>query len=379
MGDSIRSLTVKLGYDVDTTGANIFKGSFKNLKRELNRAAGTGGFEKAFLANLARSGERIKKRSSRIFAGIAVAIAVAFAAATKAFTGFATKEQAEISLERRVGKTGLEKAKESAEATQKATGKIVKDVELLNAIAQGFDLTGDLDFILKILPVAVKESKILGKSLSETMAILVGAAKGNLEAAIPLGFSTAQLEQAKERAGVKGKDFGLETGKALVLDLISRTETQRAETFLRFTKGANAALDKVKVSANEVSNALGERLAPTVNNVVTGMDQSLTRLKDTLDKGGSVTDAWLNSFQSDAARSFINLFRDKPLNQLSQNANGNNNKTENNITIIVNESKDAKATAEEVMRKQNEAVINSSMGKTETQSLETSIQPQISR
>mgnify|MGYP000368331218 CR=1 FL=1 len=40
MPETLRSLTIKLGYDVDTTGSDIFKASFKRLKQDLNRTSG---------------------------------------------------------------------------------------------------------------------------------------------------------------------------------------------------------------------------------------------------------------------------------------------------------------------------------------------------
>ncbi len=275
MGESIRSLVVKLGFDVDTTGAGRFRSSLKDVKKALDDFK-TGKislkeFEKAFNKEFDKTGKSMKKRVKRVMLGVAAAVSAGIAMATKAFTGFATVEQARIALGSLAGEDKLKQTLDTLKKMPAELKKVTTEADLLEAVFKGYELTGDLDFILEILPFAIEKSKILGRSLSDVMGILTGAVRGDLKSAVSLGFSSAQLEQQKQFSGVQGKDYGIPVGQQIVRGLIAGVSAKTSDDFEKYTKSSVGSIDGLKAALVNAVNVSGEKNSEWLKKVVSGL------------------------------------------------------------------------------------------------------------
>ncbi len=377
MAESIRSLTVKLGYDIDTTGANIFRSNFNELQKSLRKGANLSGFAKNFNARFNEAGKSIRGNAKRVLAGIAIAIAAGVAAATKVFTGFATIEQARVSLQFRAGDKFDELIKK-IDKTREATGNVVSELDALNAFNLGADVIGDFDFLANNFGTVIKLAKVLGKDVGEVQQAFANfiSTGSNLQELVKFGFFSPEQIEALKKAGTDFSQQGLETRKALLGAKIAEGAPKLDIAFEDFSRKSRATIDRLGAAAENLTTVVGEKLAPAINETATGLANSMTRAKETLDKGGGLFGAWLESFQSDSARKFINLFKDTPL-ILSGNQQGGNVVNDNSVTNInVHGAGDPEAVARNVESKIAKKVINSSVRRTTPQSLNTTIQPE---
>lgn len=403
MAESIRSLTVKLGYDVDTTGADIFKARFKSLTSSLQSISKSlqrqlapkklikiGPLERRIklfgtrfrramrkalrlspkqFSNLEKDlaflGKKVKAGFDRIKV-IALAGAAAIAAATfKIFTGFADIEQARLSLEFRAGDR-FDEVSEKLKKIREETGGVVSELDALNAFNLGADIIGDFDFLADNFGTVIKLAKVLGKDVGEVQQAFANfiATGSNLQELVKFGFFTPQQIDALRKASTDFSQQGLETRKALLGVKIAEGAPRLQEKFNKFLDLSNASIDKFKTTVEDTTVIIGEKLNPAINDWFRGMTSMTELIKQSIKEG-----------------SFNPIIEaNKTAGQLGRPTTGpnalSNINNETTININVNGAENPKVTAEEVIKAQSKAINENNIRKLIPQSLNTNVTPQ---
>lgn len=327
MPESIRSLTVKLGYDIDTTGADIFRTRFNSLKAFLQKSAGSlkgrislrdlfgktnlSGLEKDFNTRFTKASNRMASHVKKAMLVVAAAVAAGVAAATKIFTKFAGIEQARGALEFRAG----DEFDEFIKKIDKIRGKegikgLVSELDALNALNLGADIIGDFDFLADNFETVVKLSKVLGKDVGEVQQAFANfvATGSNLQELVKFGFFTPEQLDALKKASTDFSQQGLETRKALLGTKIEEGAPRLEESFQKFTERSQANIDRLGVAAEDATVALGTNFAPSINEILKDLTDSARRFGEALNQDRGFLNAFLDSFQSTTARSIIRFF-----------------------------------------------------------------------
>lgn len=420
--ETIRSIVVKLGYEVDTTGSDIFKSRFESFQKALEQIAENtrkslkpkkmfpiGPLEKRvrlmgkrlrrqirkslrispanfkklesdlkFISTVVKKG--FDKAKTVAIAG-GVALAGALAAGAKVFTGFATVEQARGSLEFRAGDQFDEILKKIDEVRgMKGIKGLISELDTLNAINLGADIIGDLDFIVGNFETVVKLAKVLGKDVGEVQqAFSTFIATGtNLQELVKFGFFTPEQIDALSKASTDFSQQGLETRKQLLSGKIEEAKPRLDENFEKFTKRSQATIDRLGVATEDTIKIIGEKLNPAINKIVNGLTISVDKYREELKKSGSFIDAYTKSFNSDIAKKFISFFG----GVTSDNGPSTNVQDNSTTTVNINGSNLSKEEMAEAVRtgiaKDAKKVIQSSARKNVPQALNTTIIPNVS-
>jgi len=384
MAESIRSLTIKLGYDVDTTGANMLKSSFSNLQKSLNRLS----------SNYERSINKMGKANRRfvVTAGDLVNAVKKIASVGKAvFTAFADIQQARVTLAFRTSKEEADKLIKRIAAITQATGGYVSQIDALNAVSFGGNITGQMDFFINNLEKIIKLSKVSNVDFKEASAAIAQF--------ITTGQGLDRLVEFKIISAAQKEAFEVSGAAKLIGQQGIRARTAQAQEFLdigaprvelffkEFQKTGGAAIDQLKTSVEDTNILVGEVLNPAIVELVTGLKDSTNNFKNALKKNSSFVDAWTASFNSEAARSIIKLFGGVTGDQVQQNSvnpitnnrqqtNQQTNVTDQSTTVInVNGAGDPEKVAKKVMDETNKKVIQNSLRRTIPQALNTTIIP----
>jgi len=322
MAESIRSLTVKLGYDVDTTGADIFKARFKTLAADAKRTADIlerafkpktkgkvtkGPLEqridrlnrkiKIFKRNLARSfkidkgiQKDLKFAGDKLKAGfdnlkvIALAGAAAIAAASvKVFTNFADIQQAKLTLAFRTSESQASSFIEKIGKITKETGGLVTQLDAINAVSFGGNITDQTQFFVDNLSKIIKLSKVAGidfREASDAIARFIETGSG-LDDLVKFEIISATQKEAivksKSQGAIGAQGIASRTSQ---VGGFLREGAPRVDTFFeKFTKTGNATIDKLKANAEELTVLVGEKLNPSVNSYVTTIINGISLLR----------------------------------------------------------------------------------------------------
>jgi hypothetical protein len=403
MAESIRSLTVKLGYDIDTTGADIFKARFKRVADDTKRIADR--LDKAFQPKPAKRAikgplekrlDRLNKKintfkqnlkkafkidkgiendlklvANKVKAGfdkikvVALAGAAAVAAAgAKVFTGFADIEQARVALEFRAG-DDFEQLSNRINKVREETGGVVSELDALNAFNLGADVIGDFDFLADNFGTVIKLAKVLGKDVGEVQQAFATfiASGSNLQELVKFGFFTPEQIDALKKASTDFSQQGLETRKTLLGAKISEGAPRLQESFNDFLTKSNATLDRLTTNLEDTTVIVGKKLNPVINDFVGRLDQITTKIKTAvtgLEPGQRFT------VPTGASRAGVGA----PTLQ-------DNSTTTNNITV--NGAGDPELVAAEVEKKMSRKIIQNSIRKEIPQSLNTTVQPAVNQ
>jgi hypothetical protein len=382
MAESIRTLTIKLGYDVDTTGANILKSSFVNLQKSLDRLS--TNYEKS-IGNMGKANRRFV-----ITAGdLANGIKKIFDVGKKVFVAFADIQQARVTLAFRTSQEEADNLIKRVGEITKATGGYVSQLDALNAVSFGGNMTGQMSFFIDNLDKIIKLSKVAGtdfKETSDAIANFITTGQG-LDRLVEFKVITAAEREAIElsgMAGIIGKEgITARTGRAERFLEVGAPRVEKS--FLEFQKTGGAALDQLNTSAENLNIVVGQKLNPVVTDVVKDMTRFLNSVKkgtlisDRLAETGEQFDKDLNK-----VKSFFGVGKkngvDKSVTSQITNRNSQTSQqtsiTDQSTTVInVNGAGDPEKVAKKVMEENNRKVIQSSLRKTTPQSLNTSIIP----
>jgi len=381
--ESIRSLIAELGFEVDTTQADLFNKKFRDLTVNVNQFAG----------NYERGLSRIKKSNSGFVttAGdVANGIKTIGRAASNVFRGFAGVEQARGALEFRA-KTANKDFQEilsSVEKIRKETGGVVSELDSLNALNVGADLTGNFDFLIDNFSDVIKLAKILGKDVGDvqrTFAEFV-ATGSNLQELVKFGFFRREQLEALEKAGTSLTPLGQRTRVTVLEGLVERRRPDIEEGFSKFLTKSNATIDRFTASAEEATKVIGEKLNPAINKAA----ETLSKSTDNFTKEFKKTGDFLKSLEEGSetelgksifrglqnAKDFLsfgdssggstsNISNVRTVNNRQQNIGGNTNQNvvnqTNNITIQGNNGgadETAKSVRDELGKQIRAAQVN---------------------
>lgn len=305
MAESIRSLVATLGYEVDTTGADRFNSSFNKLNSSINRLGG----------NYSKSVDKMKATNSRfvVTAGDLVnAIGKVASAGKEVFLAFADIQQARVTLAFRTSREEADSLINRVGEVTKATGGVVSQLDALNAITFGGNITDQMDFFINNLDKIIKLSKVAGKDFKETsdaIAQFIATGQG-LDRLVELEVITARQKEALEVSGTAetlGKQ-GISARAAQAQVFLERGAPRVEEFFKEFQKTGGAAVDQLRTAIEDTNIIIGEKLNPAVTKLATGLKDSTNNFREALEKNGSFIDAWTASFNSDAAKAVIKLF-----------------------------------------------------------------------
>lgn len=398
--ETIRSLIVKLEYDVDSTGADRFKSSFKQLSDSINRLASNveknlspkklvkiGPLErrvrllgkrfkkslrqalrlspsqfKALESDLKFIGKNVKKAFDKAKVAALAGAAALAAVVTKSFKGFANVEQARLALEFRVG-DGFEEVLERINKVRESTGNVVSELEALNALNLGVDIAGDLDGLIDNFDDVIKLSKILGKDVGEVQQAFATfiTTGSNLQELVKFGFFTPEQIEALQKQGTDLGAQGISARRTQLQAKIQERQPEIQEKFNRFLSLSNATLDRLGTSAEDASKAIGERLNPAINEAAKTLTGAFDDIRRRLEKGESLFDALT-----------------APGGAKNKEGTTNQNQNISNVTNITNNVSgvsDPEQAAAEVERKLAKKINQNTQRRTVPQSLNTTIQP----
>lgn len=284
--ESVRSLLATLGFELDSTKADQFEARFKKLESTIGTIAkridsfkpkfdGPGGAKKG-----KKFGNRIKKAflkalkldkglpgfTKSLRAGLGKAFkfariaAIAGAAAIVATVGkgllkFTDVQGAKFALRFQAENLGVDfdKILEKLKDVREETGNVVDELDTLQALNVGFQLTGNFENVAENMASVIKFASVLNKDLSEVQQtfsefVLTG---GNLADLKKFGFfDQAQIEALKKA----GTGFGpiAERERTRLLDVKIAEQIDRLNKAFKEFGGTNAAfIAKMKVLASE--------------------------------------------------------------------------------------------------------------------------------
>lgn len=385
MAESIRRLTVSLGYDIDMTGANTFKSSLGNLSKALDRLS--DNYDKS-IKKMGSSNKRFV-----ITAGDVVnAIKKVARQGKKVFLAFADIQQARVSL---AFKTSQKEAdvfiKKIADIT-KATGGYVSQIDALNAVTFGGNITDDTEFFVRNLDKIIKLSKVANKDFKETSAAIAQfiATGSGLDQLVDLRIISASEKDRIERT----KTAGLLTKQGISARAVQAqgfltAGSPRADTFFKeYQKTGGASIDQMATSAENFNIAIGERLNPAITYAANGIKTYTDRLDKVLKKEGFSKEFFGNVLgdpEDKDARKFFGtsydfFFKNPPANKQGiRSSAGQSTVTDNSVTnITVNGVGDAESVANKVIAKKAKKIIDNSVMRTPAQSQPEIRQPKTS-
>ncbi len=301
--ESIRSLLATLGFEVDTTGADQFEARFKKLEssvREVSKriSAFDPKFKKNRAPNRARKlGEKIKKsffkglrvkpggfdrftrsiksgisKSFRVARIAAVAGAAAIAATIgKGLFKFTDVESAKASLRFQAENLEIDfdKILEQLEKVKENTKGVVDELDILQALNVGFQLTNNMEDVAENMEQVIKFSKVLNKDVAEVQQLIssfvtTGATTGLRQ----MGFYTQQELEAIKRSGT-GFETLSESARTKIINEKLAEQISRLEAAFKKYEGTNAAfIAKSKTIVGEGLITLGGEITTKVREVI---------------------------------------------------------------------------------------------------------------
>jgi hypothetical protein len=207
--EKVRGLLAELGFDFDPSGAEKFKKTFDDLKKQLksaNKDFDAFTFEKFFNSLNRDFRSRSKILSTTMKANLAlVAIEVGRMAKDvlgQTFRAFATKEEAEFLIQTKIGEEGLENIKKSISGIKPEAKGMIKEIDILNASYQALLTSGEkgvslvLGNIERIAMSAVQTQTSFGDVASRIIQFYL---QGGIENLKNLGFTPEQVQEMQKR------------------------------------------------------------------------------------------------------------------------------------------------------------------------------------
>jgi hypothetical protein len=380
-------------------------------------------FEKDFGSKFKAATGRMASVAKKALAVVAVAIAAGVAAATKIFTGFATIEGARGVIEFRVGEDNIEDTLKRIDDIREKTGNLVSELDALNAINIGANMTGDIDFVIDNFETVIKLSKVLGKDVDEVQRAFSTFIKtgANLDELVAFEFFKVEEIDALKKASTDFSQQGLETRKSLLSGKISKGEEKLDVNFAKVLKRSQATLDRLSTVTEDTVVVLGEKLNPGINKAAQEITGVIDKFKKDIESGESVGEALLKfvkfvsgfsgELDFDEAGNIIkkkdekekddkgffgikqgflrNIFGDPnagllgaavgSTKQSQVNTTNKQGDTTNNTTFNITEAKNPEETARAVESKMASRIIKNSQRRETPQALNTTVQPAVSK
>ena len=369
--ETVRSLVASLGFEVDTSGADKFKKTFKDLTISVRNTSGelsNISFDE-FIKNYSKGFEGAANKVSKRVKAAALGIATAASAALyKGFTFFTDKEAAALSLRYRLKMneddfTALEKKLDKA---REKTGGVVDSLEILNALHVARGASSDISFFVNNLEDLIKSAKVSNITVPQAFSSIASAIKsGDLSSLSELDlFTPEQLDQIRragvsldkasieERISIIGKEF--ENSKKRISGFYDEYEKtnkfilEKGGTFLQegFSTATGVYINQTKTNIEEIKenwNATKKTASSIVSSIGEGVSkttQLVQKNKDSFLKGVSQTpqavqknkDSFLKGVSGFGGAfdnnwsSFLNAFK-------AQNITNNNNNIEVKINV----------------------------------------------
>lgn len=375
MAETIRSLVVKLGYDVDTTGADLFKARFNSLDDYLKKNTSLSGFEKGFKKKFQGVTGRISSFAKKALLGLGAVIAAGTAAAVKVFTGFSDIQQARLTLAFRTSKEEADSLIGRIAKITKETGGYVTQLDALNAVSFGGNITDNMDFFIDNLDKIIKLSKVAGvdfKEASDAIARFIESGSG-LEDLVRLEVISASQKEALEKSGTAGQigKQGIRARTAQAQVFLSEGAPRVNEFFKEFEKTGGATIDKIKTSGEELVVTIGEKLNPKINEAGKALDGFIGRLK----KGIGEDKGFIDTIKSAFGNEQTSPIKQLPGGNISNSSQSIQDNSVTNNTINVNGAQNPTEAAAEIERRIAKKVITNQQRRIVPQSLNTTIQP----
>lgn len=302
--ESVRSLLATLGFEVDNTAADQFEARFKKLEstvrtiakridaikpkfdKKRGKKAGfsfgkalkkaiVGGFESVKFKpgkQITKSLKAGLKKAFKAAKVIAIAGAAALAAAAgKGLLRFTDIESAEAALTFKAEKKGVDflEIKKQLDAVRKSTGDVVDELEVLQALDIGFELTGDFKGVADNMGDVIKFSRVLNKDLAEVQTQFSTFIKtgGNLDELKKFGFFDQKQIEALKRSGTGFGPLAEETRARQLSELIAAEVPRLEKAFNRYNKSNAAFIDKSTTLLQEKTAEFGEDLTRRARNL----------------------------------------------------------------------------------------------------------------
>lgn len=400
MAESIRSLIVKLGYDVDTTGATIFRSSFDSVKKSLS---GLGKTYDKSLKQMAKSNNMFV-----VTAGDVVNAVKRVASIGKdIFFKFADIQQARVTLAFRTSQKEADNLIKKVGEITKATGGYVSQLDALNAVSFGGNITGQTEFFITNLDKIIKLSKVAGKDFNDTsdaIARFIETGTG-LDQLVEFKIITAGQKEALEKSGASGLigQQGIQARTAQAQQFLTAGAPRVDQFFKGFQKTGGAAIDQLSTSAENFAITVGKELNPAVTEFVGNVKKATDDINEVAKKQGLFSKEFFGTLfggtkddpetRKRLGVSYDYFFGEKnktePVKKIeskkeesTRSTNNIRNSTQNNSQVVndnsvtninVNGTGNPEEVANKVMAKQAKRVIENNVRRTVPQSLNTSI------
>lgn len=223
--EKVRGLLAELGFDFDPSGAEKFKKTFDDLKKQLKSA--NKDFDaftfKGFFRNLNKQKKKenfkgffegleqeFKKQSkilSRSMKANLALVAIEVGRMAKdvlgqTFRAFATKEEAEFLIKAKIGEEGLENIKKSIAGIKPEAKGMIKEIDVLNASYQALLTSGKKGVSLVLGNIErIAMSAVQTQTSFEDVAsrIIQFYLQGGIENLKNLGFTPEQVQEMQKR------------------------------------------------------------------------------------------------------------------------------------------------------------------------------------
>lgn len=305
--ESVRSLLVELGYDVDTTGADRFKSSFKRLETSL--AGISRRMEKKL--NFSFISKNIKKELNKAKIAVAAGIAGLVAISTKIFKGFANIESARLALKFNVGAKETDEFLAKLEKIRLKTGEVVTELELVQAVTLGGNITDDTRFFVENAEKLIKLGKASTKGAGKTIDAIARfiATGGNLDELVELKIIGALQKQAIVAQSAPIGALGIQERTKQARVFIGESSARVDPIFAEFLKTNQATLDRLSARTESAVSALGEKFSGDINKAIVVMSDSVDAFTKEIKTGGGVLKALEEGSATDVGKAFFRLLR----------------------------------------------------------------------